>query len=148
MPGVRKLLVGLLIIGVLLAFVPPFLTRGSCTAEFDAVTDAWNGIRAEFATLARAEAYLRARAQPYRLLPAERCDSFPTREDVIVCPGGAVLLIALPVRNPVCRYYRDRSIRLQLGFNTRQQLVHVQTDMHAYGILRLRLVGFELYWAR
>lgn len=144
----RKLFVGLLIIGVLLAFLPPFLTRGSCTAEFDAVTDAYQGLRAQLATLAQAQAYLRARALPYRLLPAERCGSFPMREEAIVCPGGPVLLIALPVREPVCRYYRDRTIRLQLGFNTKQQLVHMETNMHPYGILRLRLLGFELYWAR
>ena len=148
MHGVRNVLVGLVIIGVLLAFVPPFLTRGRCTAEFDAVAGAWEGLRAEFAELPRAQAYLSARALPYRLLPAERCDSVTTREEVIVCPGGPVLLIALPVHNPVCRYYRDRTIRLQLGFNTRQQLVHVQTDMHPYGILRLQLLGWEIYWAR
>jgi hypothetical protein len=145
---VRRILVGLLIVGVLLAFVPPFLTRGSCTAEFDAVTDAYQGLRAEFATLTRAQAYLHARALPFQLLSADRCDSFPMREEAIVCPGGPVLLIALPVQEPVCRYYRDRTIRVQLGFNTREQLVHMETSMHPYWILRLRLIGWELYWAR
>jgi hypothetical protein len=48
----------------------------------------------------------------------------------------------------VCRYYRDRTIRLQLGFNTKQQLVHMETNMHPYGILRVRQIGWELYWAR
>ena len=144
----RKVLVGLLIIGVLLAFVPPLLTRGRCTAEFNAVTNAYQGLRAEFATLTQAQAYLRARALPYQLLPADRCDSIPTRDEAIVCPGGPVLLIALPVQEPVCRYYRDRTIRLQLGFNTKQQLVHLETNMRPYGILRLRQIGWELYWAR
>jgi len=54
----------------------------------------------------------------------------------------------LPVQEPVCRYYRDRTIRLQLGFNTKQQLVHLETNMRPYGILRLRQIGWELYWAR
>ena len=144
----RKVFVGLLILGVLLAFVPPLLTRGRCTAEFNAVTDAYQGLRAEFATLTQAQAYLRARALPYQLLSAARCDSFPTREEAIVCPGGPVLLVALPVQEPVCHYYRDRTIRLQLGFNARQQLVHMETSMQPYGIFRLRQIGWELYWAR
>ncbi len=145
---VRKAFLALLIIGGLLSLVPPFLTGGSCTAEFNGVTDFYQGVRGELATLAQAQDYLRAAALPYRVVSPERCDSFPTRDEVIVCPGGPVLVIALPVKDWVCRYYRDPTIRLQLGFNARRQLVHLQTDMHPYGIVRLKPSRFELYWAR
>jgi hypothetical protein len=33
---------------------------------------------------------------------------------------------------------------LQLGFNARQQLVHMETSMRPYGIFRLRQIGWEL----
>jgi hypothetical protein len=52
------------------------------------------------------------------------------------------------VKDRICRYYRDGTGRFQLGFNSRSQLVRIQTDMNPYRILRLPLVRVELYLAK
>jgi hypothetical protein len=50
----------------------------------------------------------------------------------------------MPVTNRVCRYYRDESVRFQLAFNVRSQLIRIQTDMHPYRLLKLPLTDFEI----
>jgi hypothetical protein len=144
---VRRIFLALLLSGFLIALVPPFLTHGACTAEFDAVTDAFQALRPQFADLDRAQSYLSAQALPYQLLSAQRCLIWPEREDVS-CPGGPVLLAYVPVKDRVCHYYRDRRIRLQLGFNSAQQLVRIQTNMNPYQMLKLPALGVEIDWAR
>jgi hypothetical protein len=67
---------------------------------------------------------------------------------VEVCSGGRTLLVSLPVTNRVCRFYRDSSIHLQLGFNSTEQLVRMQTDMNPYRMLKLPALGLEVYWGR
>ena len=83
----------------------------------------------------------------YGMVTPERCELSPPR-DVEVCPGGPILVVAVPVRNKICRYYRDATIRQQLGFNRAEQLVHLQTDMNPFHFLRLPVVNMELDWAR
>jgi hypothetical protein len=144
---VRRILITLLAVGLLIALLPPLFTHGACTAEFDSVTDAYQHLRAEFATVQKAQAWLQAQTLRYQLLTPQRCLIWPARE-VVQCPGGPVLLVALPVKDRVCHYYRDRQIRLQLGFNSAQQLVRIQTDMNPYQMLKLPWLNFELDWAR
>jgi hypothetical protein len=129
------------------ALLPPFFTHGACTAEFDAVADLLEPARPPLLTLPEAQRYLSAHALPYRLISAERCESAPLR-DVETCPGGPLLLGAVPVKDRICRYYRDGTVRFQLGFNSHSQLVHIQTDMNPYRILRLPLIGAEWYLAK
>jgi hypothetical protein len=52
------------------------------------------------------------------------------------------------VKNRVCRFYRDSSIHLQLGFNSAEQLVRMQTDMNPYRMLKLPALRVEVYWGR
>jgi hypothetical protein len=143
----RRVLITLLLIGLLIALLPPFFTQGSCTAEFDSVTDGFQRLRPEFATLDRARSYLAAQALPYRQLSSDQCLRWPERE-VVACLGGPILLAYVPVRDPICHYYRDRHIRLQLGFNSAQQLAHIQTDMNPYQMIKLSVLGIELDWAK
>jgi hypothetical protein len=143
----RTVLFYLLVAAGIGALIPPFFTHGACTAEFDAVSDAVQRARPELLSLADAERYLTARGIGYRLLSAERCET-AAPPDVVSCPGGPLLLGTVPVRNAVCRYYRDTSVRVQLGFNARSQLVRIQTDMNPYRILRLPLLDTELDLAK
>src|ERR1700719_4655015 len=125
----RRVLITLLLIGLLLALLPPFFTHGNCTAEFDSVTDTFQKPRPEFPTLDSVHAYLTAQALLYRQLSAEQCLRWPARE-VVACHGGPVVPVYVPVRDRICHYYRDRHIRLQLGFNSQQQLTLILTDMN------------------
>ena len=65
-----------------------------------------------------------------------------------VCSGGATLLVSLPVQNRVCRFYRDSAIHLQLGFNSAQRLVRMQTDMQPYRMLKVPMLRLEIDWAK
>ena len=140
----RTSIIALLVACVWLALLPPFFTHGKCGAEFAAATQEAHAARAALGTLEQAQAYLSAKALPYQLVTAERCDYWP---GVDACNGGPVLLVALPVKNRVCRYYRDGNVRLQLGFNSLQQLVRLQTDMKPPHVLKVPLLNVELYWA-
>lgn len=143
----RIIVTVVLIVAALVIAVPPFFTHGACTAEFDATAGSFEGARAELATLEQARAWLAARAIGYLTVPADRCDNWPSRE-ALECHGGPVLLIARRVSDPICRYYRDPTIRVQLGFNSHQQLVKVQTDMNPYKILKMPALGLEIYYAK
>lgn len=129
----RTVLVFLLITCGIAALLPPLFTHGACTAEFNAVSDLLEAARPEMLTL------------PNELpdLSAQQCDAGRPRE-VELCPSGELLLGAVPVTNQVCRYYRDDSVRFQLAFNLDNQLIHIQTDMHPYRMLRFPMTDFEI----
>jgi hypothetical protein len=140
----RRVFIVLLILAAVGAFLPPFFTDGACTAEFDAVGDLLERSRPQLLALAQAQAFLKAHGMAYEALTPERCSSWHPRDIVVECPGGTLLVGLVPVANKVCRYYRDPNVLFQLGYNGRQQLVHIQTDMKPYRILRTPW-GSELY---
>ncbi len=139
----RAALFFLLVTAGIAVFLPPFFTHGACTAEFDALSDRLEAARPALLTLARAEEYLAAQRMGYQTISAQQCEAVRPRE-VETCPSGVLLLGAVPVNDRVCRYYRDDSVRFQLSYNVRNQLIHMQTDMHPYRILRFPLTDFEI----
>jgi hypothetical protein len=126
-----------------LLVLPPFFTHGACSLEFDTLAAALDRARPELTTPERARAWLTSQGLSFRELSAEQC-KVTREEEVEVCTGGPLLLAAVPVRNNVCHYYRDSTIRVQLGFNALQQLVRIQTDMKPDH--RLRLFGRAIDW--
>ncbi len=128
------------------ALLPPFFTGGACTQEFDAAGALLHDARPQLLTLSAAQRFLTSHGLGYRLVSAELCESRPLR-DVESCPGGPLLLGIVPVRNPICRYYRDNNVRFQLGFNNHEQLVKIQVDMTPYGRILIPYLG-ELDIAR
>jgi len=143
----RTLLVFLLLACGIAALLPPLFTHGACTAEFNAVSDLLEAARPQILTLSSARAFLAAHGMRYETLSARQCEALRPRE-VELCPSGELLLGAVPVTNRVCRYYRDDSVRFQLAFNLNGQLIHIQTDMHPYRMLRFPMTDFEIDVAR
>jgi len=139
----RTVLVFLLIASGIAALLPPLFTHGACTTEFNAVSDRLEAARPALLTLSRAREFLAAHGMGYQTLSAQQCEAVHPRE-VEMCPSGELLLGAVPVTNRVCRYYRDDSVRFQLAFNQNNQLIHIQTDMHPYRMLRFPLTDFEI----
>lgn len=144
---IRRVFVSLLLACGLISPFPPFFTHGACNAEFDATTAAFQGQRSKMSTMDEAQAFLTVQGVPYRVISAELCKHWPLR-DAVLCPGGPVLLASLPVKNEICRYYRDSSVQLQLGFNEYLQLVRIQTDMKPYKSMRLPWIDREVDWAK
>jgi hypothetical protein len=143
----RRIAPTILVMLVLLAPVPPLFTAGACTAEFEQASGAFERLRSELLTLSAATAYLSAHHMVYGTVSPERCELSPPR-DVEVCPGGPILVIAVPVNNAICRYYRDATIRQQLGFNSTEQLVRLQTDMNPFHFVKVPFLNVEVDWAR
>jgi hypothetical protein len=139
----RTVLVFLLIAAGIAALLPPLFTHGACTAEFNAVSDRLEAARPDLLTLSRARKFLAEHDMVYQTLSARQCEAAHPRE-VEMCPSGELLLGAVPVANRVCRYYRDDSVRFQLAFNLNNQLIHIQTDMHPYRMLKFPMTDFEI----
>ena len=139
----RAVLVLLLVASGIAALLPPLFTHGACTAEFNSVSDLLEAARPQILTLFRARDFLAAQGMAYQTLSAQQCEAAHPRE-VEMCPSGELLLGAVPVANRVCRYYRDDSVRFQLAFNLNNQLIHLQTDMHPYRMLRFPMTDFEI----
>jgi hypothetical protein len=136
-----------LVVVVWLALMPPLFTHGDCTAEFDAASVTLQRARADLSSFARAQTWLDARAFPYQILTAERCEASPPR-DVEVCPSGPTLLVKIPVQNRVCRIYRDGSVHLQLGYASTLELVRVETHMNPFHFPKVPGSDFEIDWAK
>ena len=134
------LVVTLLILGVIALEVPPLLTRGACDAEFEAAREGFHVARADLLTLEKARAFLNARGLPFTVLSHEQCEAGRPR-DVDLCPEGPLIWGKVPVRNGICRFYRDDGIRFQLAFNEGAQLVRIQTDMRPAQLLRIPYFG-------
>jgi len=143
----RRILIWVLFVGFWVALTPPLFTHGACTAEFDAFAGEIERDRPSIVTLDAAESYLASRKIPYQLVTAERCERSPPRE-VVGCTGGPIVLAAMPIRNRVCRIYRDDRILLQLGFNRALLLVRIETDMKPYHLLKSETLGFEIDWGK
>ncbi|HUA89053.1 MAG TPA: hypothetical protein VL994_06440 [Steroidobacteraceae bacterium] len=136
----RTLIVVLVILAAGAAVVPAFLTAGACTAEFDAVGTELENSRAQLPTLPLARRFLDARAWPYAVLSNERCESAKPR-DVDSCPDGPLVWGKVPVRNLVCRVYRDDSVHFQMAFDDKERLVRMQVHMAPYLRLRIPFYG-------
>jgi len=136
----RTLSVVLVILAAIAAVVPAFLTGGACSAEFDAVGTELESSRAQLPTLPLARRFLDAHAWPYAVLSHERCESAKPRE-VGSCPDGPLVRGKVPVRNRVCRVYRDDRVHFQMAFDDKQRLVRMQVHMAPYLRLRIPFYG-------
>jgi hypothetical protein len=130
------------------ALLPPFFTHGACDAEFDQTSAQLQDSRRLLGSPDVAAAYFwRSANLPVRIFTAETCRrSKPSF--VESCGSGELLFIKVPVRNPVCRIYRDSDIRIQLQYSESGRLSHLQSDMKPYKYLHLPWLGIDWYWGK
>lgn len=129
-----------------LALMPPLFTGGACTREFDAEAARIEADGAKLKTPAAAAEYLRSRALSYVVASVEDCRRAKPRW-LQSCGGGPIIHATVPVKNPVCRVYRDGEIRVRLFYDERDRLSRTQVDMDPYKSLPLA-GGVTLHWAR
>ncbi|MBS0378947.1 MAG: hypothetical protein JSS29_10720 [Proteobacteria bacterium] len=132
--------VTLFIVVIIALEVPPLLTRGACDAEFERARQGFHEARSALLTPGSAQAFLNAQRLSFVVLSHDRCEAGRPR-DVDLCPDGPLIWGLVPVHNRICRFYRDDSIRFQLAFNERAQLVRIQTDMRPVQLLRIPYLG-------
>jgi hypothetical protein len=128
-----------------LALLPPLFTDGACTAEFDREAARIEADRKSLATPALASAYLRGRGIPNSLYSLQQCRRAKPRS-VVDCGDGALVYATAPVKNFVCRIYRDDEVRIELHYDDRDRLARTAVDMSPYK--SLPLPGITLHWAR
>jgi hypothetical protein len=128
-----------------LAFLPPFFTHGECDAEFQQERAEVASNHGAFASVALARGYWQSKAVPVSVLSADQCDHLRLKF-LDTCGPGPLVYAAVPVKNRVCRFYRDDSVTVQLGYDELGRLLRVETDMKPSKSLTLPFVG-TLYWA-
>lgn len=129
------------------AILPPLFTRGACTAEFEAESRRIDADRAGLPDPARAEDYWRERAIPFYFVSNESCWRSRPRF-VVECGGGPLIYARVPVRNEVCRVYRDDSILVQLQYDSRNRLARTQVDMAPFKSLPIPFMHTAIDWAK
>jgi|HubBroStandDraft_4_1064222.scaffolds.fasta_scaffold770097_1 hypothetical protein len=128
-----------------LAFLPPFFTHGACDAEFQQERAEVASNHGAFASVALARSYWQSKAVPAFVLSSEQCNRLRLKF-LDNCAPGPLVYAAVPVKNRTCRFYRDDSVTVQLGYDEHDQLQWVETDMKPSKSLTLPFVG-TLYWA-
>jgi hypothetical protein len=128
-----------------LAFLPPFFTHGACDAEFQQVRAEVASNHSAFATIALATSYWQSKAVPVSVLSANQC-RHAVLKFLDSCGPGTLVYVAIPVKNRICRFYRDDSVTVLLGYTEQGQLERVETDMQPGKSLSLPFLGV-FYWA-
>ena len=128
-----------------LLLLPPLFTAGACTREFEVEARRAEADRDRFRTLETARAYWSERGAPYSVIAYDQCRKSRPRW-LEKCGDGPLLVARVPVKNPICRIYRDDEIRVQLQYDDRGRLGRVQADMNPHR--SLPLPGYTIHWGR
>ena len=132
---------------VWVALLPPLFTDGACTAEFDHEASQLAANRKSLASPTLAQAYWSSRQIPFSVISSEQCRRAKPRF-VEVCGSGVLVHAVVPVRNRICRFYRDDGIRIQLQYDDHNRLTRMITDMNPFTSLPLSWLGVTLHWGR
>jgi len=127
--------------------LPPLFTRGACTAEFEAESRRIDADRAQLPDPDRAVDYWRRRAVPFHFVTNESCRRSRPRF-VVECAGGPLVYARVPVRNEICRVYRDDSILVQMQYDSRNRLARTEVDMAPFKSLPIPFMHTAIDWAR
>jgi hypothetical protein len=130
-----------------LALLPPFFTAGACDAEFNQEVAEVASSHSAFESPEHARSYWQAKAVPVSVVSADQCGHVMLKF-LDNCAQGPLIYAAVPVKNGVCRFYRDDSITVQLGYDKLGNLVRVETDMKPSKSLKLPFMAEAIYWAK
>ena len=139
-----------LLIGVGLAWAalaPPLFTNGSCTAEFEEESARLERDRTSLRSPADAAAYFGRRSVPHAVLSVDQCRSRKPRQ-LDRCGEGPLLVAKIPVKDAICRIYRDDEITAWLQYDGRDRLVRQQLDMSPFRSLPIPFTATAIHWAR
>ena len=130
-----------------IVLLPPVFTGGACTAEFDAEAARISAESARIGTLDASERYWASRSQPIAVLTRDDCRRAKPRF-LAHCGSGPLVIAKVPVKNPICRIYRDSEIAVHLQYDELGRLATVATDMAPYKSLHIPFTDITFHWAR
>ncbi|MEZ5566629.1 MAG: hypothetical protein R3F24_14480 [Gammaproteobacteria bacterium] len=136
-----------LLIVVWLGLMPPFFTEGACNAELKTESDRINADADTLTSSAVAVQYWKRRSIPQVLVSREQCLRVKPRY-LTECGGGPLVYARIPVKNKICRIYRDDEIKVRLQFDYLDRLTHITAEMSPYKSLPIPFTGKTIHWAR
>src|SRR5258708_34563254 len=140
-----KLVLGVAVIW--LALMPPLFTDGACAAEFDAENSRIAAEAASLRTSVGADSYYSARGVPHAMMSVDECRHRKPR-NLASCGDGPLVIAKVPVKNLICRIYRDDEIAVMLQYNARDRLVRGGLEMQPFKTLPIPTTKAALHWAR
>jgi len=131
-----------------IALMPPLFTGGACTAEYEEasalITAPAN--REQIKSPAAAMAFLQSKGADATLLTEDDCAQHKPRF-LWQCGRGTLVYADVPVRNKVCRFYRDDRTFLRLQYDKKDRLSGLLSEMKPYKFLALPW-GWVINWAK
>jgi hypothetical protein len=137
----------LIVAAIWLIVLPPFFTDGACTAEFNQAALQIDESKPALASPATAKAYFTSIHVPFQVISAKRCRISKPR-DIDRCGPGDLVRVAIPVKNLVCRFYRDSTIKVDLQYDEGGRLRQLQTQMDPFKYFSVPWTGVKFYWGR
>ena len=126
--------------------MPPLFTDGACTREFESLNRAIEEGRGALANPAAGMAWLAGHdAKPVNL-SSDDCRRRKPRF-LSSCAPGNLVYGEVPVKNLVCKVYRDGAIKVQLQYDERGRLARYVVDMAPFKSLPLPWGG-AIHWGR
>lgn len=132
---------------VWLALMPPLFTGGACNREFELLSASLNKNGSKVRTPEAAVAWWTEQGVPHQVITPEGCREVKPRF-LQHCPVGTLVHAEVPVKNLVCRTYRDANIRVGLHYTDKGRLAQVAADMKPDKYLRIPGLEWRLYWGR
>jgi hypothetical protein len=129
-----------------LVLLPPLFTEGECTREFETEQARIANETARLATATLAVKYWNERGIAPRVISLDNCRRAKPR-DLQSCGSGPFVQASVPVRNLICKVYRDDEVRVRLFYDERGRLAQTAVEMKPFYSLPIPGVA-TIHWAR
>ena len=129
-----------------LVLLPPLFTGGECTREFDDENAKVERERTAIRGSSQAVAYWNARGIAPRVMTVDQCRRAKPR-DLSTCGSGPIVQASVPVKNLVCKVYRDDEIRVRFFFDEHGRMSQTSVDMKPFYSLPVP-GGVVINWAK
>ncbi|NRF68367.1 hypothetical protein HLB44_15340 [Aquincola sp. S2] len=135
-----------IVAAIWLLLLPPVFTNGECSAELEGLSNEFEHQPRLVSTPNAARALFAERGVPVSVISADDCRRGKPRF-LRSCGSGPLIQAEVPVRNRICRIYRDDTIEVQLHYDDRNRLQRFALDMAPYRSLPLPWGG-AIHWGR
>jgi hypothetical protein len=129
-----------------LLLMPPLFTAGECTREFDEEFARIERERGSIGGMRQAVAYWNARGITPGVMSVDQCRRAKPR-DLARCPSGPIVRAGVPVKNLVCKVYRDDEVHVRFIYDENDRMSQVAVDMKPFYSLPIAGVA-TIHWAR
>ena len=129
-----------------LLLMPPLFTAGECTREFDEEQARIEQDRRAIRGMNQAVAYWNGRGIAPRVMTVDQCRRAKPR-DLASCGSGPIVQARVPVKNLICKVYRDDEVRVRFFYDEHDRLSQVSVDMKPFYSLPIPGLA-TVHWAR